>query len=108
MAEYVRIVVVSTPIDRTRDLETTVTARYWAGARSAAGVDEDVFEVTGPISLAEVVSRVLTAHPGPDVARTIGVCSVLLGDRPVSSKDAAEVVVDPGATVEFLPPFAGG
>ena len=98
----------STPSAPSRKVETTVTARYWAGARAAAGVAEDVFEVTGPITLAEVVRRVLTAHPGPSVARTIGVCSVLLGDRPVSSEDAAEVLVDPGTTVEFLPPFAGG
>lgn len=98
----------STPSGPSRKVETTVTARYWAGARAAAGVAEDVFEVTGPITLAEVVRRVLTAHPGPDVARTIGVCSVLLGDRPVGSEDAAEVRVDPGTTVEFLPPFAGG
>lgn len=98
----------STPSAPSRKVETTVTARYWAGARAAAGVAEDVFEVTGPITLAEVVRRVLTAHPGADVARTIGVCSVLLGDRPVSSEDAAEVLVDPGTTVEFLPPFAGG
>jgi molybdopterin synthase sulfur carrier subunit len=99
---------VSTPSAPSRKVETTVTARYWAGARAVAGVAEDVFEVTGPITLAEVVRRVLTAHPGTDVARTIGVCSVLLGDRPVSSEDAAEVLVDPGTTVEFLPPFAGG
>lgn len=98
----------STPFDATRKVETVITARYWAGARSAAGVDEDVFEVTGPITLAEVVRRVLSAHPGPDVARTIAVCSVLLGDRPVGTADADEVVVAPGATVEFLPPFAGG
>lgn len=98
----------STPSAPSRKVETTVTARYWAGARAAAGVAEDVFEVTGPITLAEVVRRVLTAHPGPDVARTIGVCSVLLGDRPVGSEDASEVLVDPGTTVEFLPPFAGG
>jgi molybdopterin synthase sulfur carrier subunit len=97
----------STPIGRTREVET-VTARYWAGARSAAGVAEDVFEVTGPVTLTEVLRRVLSAHPGPDVARTIGVCSVLLGDRPVGTEDADEVVVPPGATVEFLPPFAGG
>ena len=98
----------STPTDRTPAVETVITARYWAGARSAAGVDEDVFEVTGPVTLAELVGRVLAAHPGPEVARTIGVCSVLLGDRPVSSQEADEVVVVPGATVEFLPPFAGG
>lgn len=98
----------STPVAAKRDAETGVTARYWAGARSAAGVDEDVFEVTGPVTLAEVVRLVLSAHPGADVARTIGVCSVLLGDRPVSSADATAVVVVPGSTVEFLPPFAGG
>jgi molybdopterin synthase sulfur carrier subunit len=97
----------STPSGRTREVET-VTARYWAGARSAAGVAEDVFEVTGPVTLAEVLRRVLSVHPGPDVARTIGVCSVLLGDRPVSTEDANDVVNAPGATVEFLPPFAGG
>lgn len=98
----------STPIDPKQDAETPITARYWAGARSAAGVDRDVFEVAGPITLAEVVRRVLSAHPGPDVARTIAVCSVLVGDRPVSTEDAAEVMVVPGVTVEFLPPFAGG
>ena len=98
----------STPIGRSREVETVITARYWAGARSAAGVDQDVFEVSGPLTLADVVGRVLAAHPGPDVAKTIAVCSVLLGDRPVSTEDAHEVVVAPGATVEFLPPFAGG
>jgi hypothetical protein len=35
-------------------------------------------------------------------------CSVLVGDRPVSTLDPALVVVRPGETVEFLPPFAGG
>ena len=98
----------STPMTPERDAETAITARYWAGARSAAGVDEDVFEVAGPVTLAEVVRLVLAAHPDPQVARTIGVCSVLLGDKPVSSADAADVVVPPGSTVEFLPPFAGG
>ncbi len=86
----------------------TITARYWAGARSAAGVDHDVFEVRGPVSLAEVVRRVLTAHPGADVARTIGVCSVLVGDRPVGTEAPDGVIIEPGASVEFLPPFAGG
>lgn len=108
MVEYVRIGRVSTPIGATSEVETTVTARYWAGARSAAGVDEDVFEIDGPVSLAEVVRRVLAAHPGPDVARTIGVCSVLVGDRPAGTGDPETVVIAPGATVEFLPPFAGG
>ncbi|WP_243395225.1 MoaD/ThiS family protein [Nocardioides currus] len=98
----------STSTGRTGAAETTVTARYWAGARSAAGVDADVFDVDGPTTLAEVVRRVLAAHPGADVARTIGVCSVLVDDRPAGTDDPAQVVVAPGASVEFLPPFAGG
>lgn len=86
----------------------TVTARYWAGARSAAGVEEDVFDVTGPVTLTEVVRRVRAAHPGSDLARIMSVCAVLVGDRPVGTEDPGQVVVAPGATVEFLPPFAGG
>jgi molybdopterin converting factor small subunit len=106
VAEYDRIGAVSIEGSPTSEAET-ITARYWAGARSAVGVDHDVFEVSGPVSLAEVLRRVLAAHPGVEAARTIGVCSVLVGDRPVSS-DADQVVVAPGSSVEFLPPFAGG
>ena len=32
-----------------------VTLRYWASARAAAGTDSDALEVTGPVSLAELV-----------------------------------------------------
>lgn len=86
----------------------TVTVRYWAGARAAAGTAEDVLEVPGELTLADVVARVLERHPGDRMARTVAVCSVLLGDQPVRSQDPATVVVRPGAVVELLPPFAGG
>ncbi|KRE97254.1 molybdopterin synthase sulfur carrier subunit [Nocardioides sp. Soil774] len=86
----------------------TVTVRYWAGARAAAGTAEDVFEVGGDVTLAEVVRRVLERHPDDRTARTIAVCSVLVGDRPVRSQDPAAVTISPGSVVEMLPPFAGG
>ena len=92
----------------TEQTHETVTVRYWAGARAAAGTAEDVFEVDGEVSLAALVERVLERHPGDRMARTVAVCSVLLGDQPVRSQDPAEVVVRPGAEVELLPPFAGG
>jgi hypothetical protein len=41
-------------------------------------------------------------------AAVIETCAVLVDDRPVSSRDAGTVLVEPGQTVEFLPPFAGG
>ena len=86
----------------------TVTVRYWAGARAAAGTAEDTFEVGADLTLAELVRRVLERHPDDRMARTVGVCSVLVGDRPVRSQDPETVVVEPGSVVELLPPFAGG
>ena len=88
--------------------ETAVTVRYWAGARAEAGVAEDVFEVDGPVTLAEVVRRVLEARPSGRMAQVVGVCSVLVGDEPVGAREPGEVLVEPGSTVELLPPFAGG
>lgn len=86
----------------------TVTVRYWAGARAAAGTAEDVFDVDAELSLADLVGRVLERHPGDRMARTVAVCSVLVGDRPVRSQDPDTVVIAPGSVVELLPPFAGG
>ena len=92
---------------RDRDGET-ITVRYWAGARAAAGTAEDTFEVTGALPLSEVVALVLERHPDDRMARTVAVCSVLLADQPVRSQDPASVLVPPGTVVELLPPFAGG
>lgn len=86
-----------------------VTLRYWASARAAAGTDSDALEVTGPVSLAELVGRARAAHAdSPRFADVLSCCSVMVGDRPVTTNDPAAVIVQPGSTVEFLPPFAGG
>ena len=86
----------------------TVTLRYWAAAKAAAGVAEDVVPVAGPVMLAELLDRAVALHPGTRLDAVLGVCSVLVGDRPVGSRDPGSLVVRPGDTVEFLPPFAGG
>lgn len=85
-----------------------ITLRYWASLRAAAGVDTDVLHVEGPVSLADLHSRAKGLHPEPRFAQVLGTCSVLVGDRPASTEDPTTVMVSPGATVEFLPPFAGG
>lgn len=86
-----------------------ITLRYWASARAAAGTDADALEVTGPVSLAELVTRARAAHADSDrFASVIDCCSVMVGDRPVTTEDSAAVIVQPGESVEFLPPFAGG
>jgi molybdopterin converting factor small subunit len=96
------------PPSPVREVETGVTVHYWAAARAAAGTGSDVFAVDGPVTLADVVRRVLAAHPGDRAARVVATCSVLVGDRPVGTRSPEDVVVRPGETVEFLPPFAGG
>jgi sulfur-carrier protein len=93
------------------DVETAVgvvTLRYWASARAAAGVSEDAVPVTGPLTLADARKRAVALHPGTNLEAVLGVCSVLVGDRPVGSQEPANVQLEPGDTVEFLPPFAGG
>lgn len=87
----------------------TATVRYWAAARAAAGVDSDVVEVGDGTTLAAVLATVHELHRDrPRLADVVGVCSVLVGDRPVGAADPAGVRVRPGDTVELLPPFAGG
>ena len=83
-----------------------VLVRYWASARAAAGVAEEHVEAPGPLTLAELVDRL--GRDRPRLERVLGVCSVLVGDRPAGSGDRAGVRVGPGDVVEFLPPFAGG
>ena len=85
-----------------------VTVRYWASARAAAGVARDELAADGPITLADVVRRAVALHPDGRLPQVLPICSVLVGERPVSSEDPADVLVSPGEIVEFLPPFAGG
>lgn len=85
-----------------------IRVRYWAAARSAAGTAEDAVEVAGPVTLADLTTEIVRRYAEPRFADIISVCSVLVGDQPVGTRDPAAVVVFPGSTIEFLPPFAGG
>lgn len=85
-----------------------IEVHYWASARAAAGVAGDTLDVDGPITLEEVVRRALALHPGTRLPDVLQVCSTLVGDRPVNIEDPGAVLVEPGSSVEFLPPFAGG
>jgi molybdopterin synthase sulfur carrier subunit len=99
----------SVALDPSKRNETdTIQVHYWASARAAAGVKGDDLPVDGAITLAEVVRRAVALHPGTRLPEVLRVCSTLIGDRPVSSDDPGEVLVQPGESVEFLPPFAGG
>lgn len=77
-----------------------VTVRYWAGARAAAGVDEETVE--GVATVGDLTARLLTERPA--LAAVLPVCTVLVEGR----ASGADVLVPAGAVVEVLPPFAGG
>ena len=85
---------------------TTVTVRFWAGARAAAGGAVEEVAVEGQVSLADLVATLTEGRPR--LVDVIAACSVLIDERPAGTSDPAEVSVRPGNVVDFLPPFAGG
>jgi len=78
-----------------------VTVRYFAGAAEAAGRDEESVEASDLGALLEAV----VARHGEPLARVLGRCSVLVDG---SRADAPATPLPAGATVDVLPPFAGG
>jgi molybdopterin converting factor small subunit len=95
------------------DTAERVTIRLWAGARAAAGVDTLEVAAAEPVTVAELAAEVVRRAPGGQadpsrLTRVLEVCSVLVGDRPLGTADRATTAVEPGSSVEFLPPFAGG
>lgn len=77
------------------------TIRYFAGAAEAAGADEEQLEGT---TVGEVLAAARHAH-GDRLAEVLERCSVLHGGRYVDDDDTP---LTPGATIDVLPPFAGG
>ena len=87
----------------------TVTVRYWAAARAAAGVESDQLPLGSGTTLADVLRAVRELHVDrPRLSDVLAVCSVLVGDRPVGARDPEDVPIAAGDIVELLPPFAGG
>jgi len=79
----------------------TVTVRYFAGARAAAGVDT---ETCAAGTLEELVDRIVEAH-GERLERVLTACSFLVDGTQTRNR---ALQLSPGATVDVLPPFAGG
>jgi sulfur-carrier protein len=79
-------------------LVSQVTVRYWAGARRAAGLDSEQLSAA---TIAELRDQ-LGARPA--LAAVIEASSLLV-DGMAAHLDTP---LDDGATVDVLPPFAGG
>ena len=85
---------------------STVTVRYWAAARAAAGVAEE--QHTDVATLADLLSACRARHPGAALDRVLAACSFLVDEHPVGTRAHADVLLPEQAVVEVLPPFAGG
>jgi sulfur-carrier protein len=83
-----------------------VTIRYWAAAKEAAGVQEESVEA---ITLSDLLNTVVVSRkPDGRLADVLARSSFLVNADPVGRTDRQSIVLDDGAVVEVLPPFAGG
>lgn len=83
---------------------TTITVRYFAAARAAAGVEVDKVQVSVTATVADLLAAIRTEH-GPELGRVLERCSYLLDE--VAVRDHTAPVADATA-LDVLPPFAGG
>lgn len=82
----------------------TVTVRYFAAARAAAGVEAEVVEVPQGTTVDILLKTVRAAH-GEALGRVLDRCSFLLDEVAVRDREAP---LHDGALLDVLPPFAGG
>jgi molybdopterin synthase sulfur carrier subunit len=81
-----------------------VTVRYFAAARAAAGVEAETVDVP-PGATVDILLKTVRGAQGDALARVLDRCSFLLDEVAVRDRDAA---LHDGATLDVLPPFAGG
>lgn len=84
-----------------------VTVRWFAAAAAAAGCPQEQVVLDGPATLADLV-RLLGGRDPVRLAPVLGVCSFLVDAAPTGTRELARVALVDGATVDVLPPFAGG
>ena len=82
----------------------TVTVRYFAAAKAAAGRDTETVEVAADTTVASL-GETLAERYGPEFAQVLARCSYLVDEVAVRNP---ERVLPEGAVVDVLPPFAGG
>ncbi|MGC4814006.1 MoaD/ThiS family protein [Micromonospora sp. DT228] len=81
---------------------TPLTVRYFAGARAAAGHAEEVLPAGR--SLDDLTAELVRRH-GDRLSAVLRVASFLVNGVTCHDRDAP---LPAGATIDVLPPFAGG
>lgn len=91
---------------------STVTLRYWAAAKQAAGVAEETISAETLAAALEVAlsARERNAAPGADggLRAVLARSSFVIDGTPVGGRAPETVALREAAVVEVLPPFAGG
>ena len=83
-----------------------VIIRYWAAAKDAAGLPEESVEA---VTLRDALNAVVASRkPGSRLAEVIARSSFLVNADPVGRAAKESIILDDGAVIEVLPPFAGG
>jgi len=83
--------------------ELTITIRYFAAARAAAGIETETLSVPAGTTIDTLVTDL--AGRGPELAKVLARCSYLRDGIAVRDKS---VELQTRQTVDVLPPFAGG
>jgi molybdopterin converting factor small subunit len=81
----------------------TITVRYFAAARAAAGSESEQLAVRAGATVGELVDTL--GGRSPELARVLSRCSYLCDG--IAVRDQAQPL-QAGNTIDVLPPFAGG
>jgi molybdopterin converting factor small subunit len=85
------------------DVDRLITVRYYAAAAAATGLEQEHVRISGPESVESLTHRLADRH-GAQLARVLESSSFLID----GIAGGTERVISTGATVDVLPPFAGG
>jgi sulfur-carrier protein len=81
-----------------------ITIRYFAGAKAAAGVGTEQVPLPSGATVDDVL-REISARHGAALTKVLAASSLLLDE--VAVRDRGQLL-PAGATLDVLPPFAGG
>ena len=80
-----------------------VTVRYFAAARAAAGFDDEIIGIAPGTTVGMLVQNL--AERSSELAKVLSRCSYLCDG--IAVRDL-EMTLSDAATLDVLPPFAGG
>lgn len=84
-------------------MSVSVQVRYFAGAAAAAGVTEEQLVLDAPATVGGLRAALVSRRPA--LQPVLAVATLLVDEA--AARDPSSAVRD-GASVDVLPPFAGG